>query len=134
MICPTCDRETAAVAELGGGADNDMSAYRGGRLRKRCGHLDCKAVLPEEHHARLPAGIDPRGVAVQTTFGPNAVAHSAAANGAPPSFVQIVAQSEARLLQVRERIAELRSLETEEKQLVLILTAAGKPPKEVKPS
>lgn len=126
MICPTCERETSAVCEIG-----DMS---GGVTRKRCAHPDCKAALPEERHAKLPAGIDPRGVVVQAALSNPKAVSSAAQNGAPPSFAQIVAQSEARLLQVHERIAELRALETEEKQLILILTAAGKPVPETKPS
>ena len=128
MICPTCDRETAAVLELG-----DMGA----KGRKRCAHPDCKAALPEEkpaqQHAAVQTALDPVLNEIPTND-PSPPHKPRPTNGAPPSFVQIVAQSEARLLQVRERIAELRALETEEKQLVLILTAAGKAPKEVKPS
>lgn len=121
MICPTCDRETAAVLELG-----DMGA----KGRKRCAHPDCKAALPDEKPAsfisKVIEPVSPAEAVIRK--------HSLPANGAPPSFAQIVAQSEARLLQVRERIAELRSLETEEKQLVLILTAAGRKVPETKPS
>ena len=127
MICPTCDRETAAVLELG-----DMGA----KGRKRCAHPDCKAALPDEKQPALK--ITDVSVTVRPDADPAKIAHAIGAllpqNGAPPSFAQIVAQSEARLLQVRERIAELRSLETEEKQLVLILTAAGRKVPETKPS
>ena len=122
MICPTCDRETAAVSEIG-----EMGV---GKLRKRCSHSDCKAALPEDKPAPKPTAVGAE-LAVERGGGAPILKP---VNGAPPSFAQIVAQSEARLLQVRERIAELRALETEEKQLVLILTAAGKPVPETKPS
>ena len=124
MICPTCERETAAVCEIGDAA--------GGLTRKRCAHPDCKAALPEGRPANNPPPmVVGAQLAVGQGGGPPILKP---ANGAPPSFAQIVAQSEARLLQVRERIAELRALETEEKQLLLILAAAGRKLPENKPS
>lgn len=129
MICPTCERETAAVCEIG-----EMGR---GKLRKRCAHPDCKAALPDERPARVAptAPVDAALAEVPPVAGSHPATRSTPTNGAPPSFTQIVAQSEARLLQVRERIAELRALETEEKQLLLILIAAGKKfPPETLPS
>jgi hypothetical protein len=127
MICPTCERETSAVTELG---------EAGAPMRKRCAHPDCKAALPKEAPAQQarPAtsvsNVDP--IVAELAPSPR----PAPANGAPPSFAQILAQFEARLPYVRERIAELRAYEAEERQLVAALGAAGRATKtpENKPS
>ncbi len=121
MICSWCDRETAAVTELG---------EMGRPPRPRCAHSDCKAMLPTE----APVVRPPVALAVASADASKNEPARQATNGSPPSFAQIVAHSEARLAEVRTRIVELRALEAEEKQLVLILAAAGRAPSENKPS
>lgn len=119
MICPVCDRETSAVTEIG-----EMGA---GKLRKHCSYADCKALLPEAKP--VPQAVPAVASAVAS---PSPVEQRPAPkqapslNGAPPTFAEILGELERRLPYVRERIAELRAYEAEERQLVTALNAAGR--------